>query len=108
MSTNGKRRRWGSSEKLGIVLAGMQGDVEVSDLCRRDGINPVQSYAWKKQLLRSAIRVFEDRRGRPNLPDVPFWLTHYITGLLLGPSRALLSSRSVCTAAVTTLTTAKT
>jgi transposase len=66
MSGNGKRRSWGAQDKLRIVLAGMQPDVEVSDLCRREGINPVQFYAWKKQLLGSAARVFEDRRGRPN------------------------------------------
>jgi transposase len=66
MSGNGKRRSWGAQDKLRIVLAGMQPDVEVSDLCRREGINPVQFYAWKKQLLGSAARVFEDKRGRPN------------------------------------------
>jgi transposase len=64
MSRNGKRRHWGASEKLRIVLAGMQPDVEVSDLCRREGLNPVQFYAWKKQLLGSASRVFADKRGR--------------------------------------------
>jgi transposase len=64
MSGNGKRRRWSASDKLRIVLAGMQGGVEVSDLCRREGLNPVQFYAWKKQLLGSAARVFEDQRGR--------------------------------------------
>lgn len=66
MSENGKRRQWSAQDKLRIVLAGMQPGVEVSDLCRREGINPVQFYAWKKQLLGSAARVFEDRRGRPN------------------------------------------
>ena len=56
----------GRADKLRIVLAGMEPNVEVSDLCRREGLNPVQYYAWKKQLLGSASRVFEDRRGRPN------------------------------------------
>jgi transposase len=65
MSDNGQRRKWGAAEKLRIVLAGMQPGVEVSDLCRREGLNPVQFYAWKKQLLGSADRVFEDKRGRP-------------------------------------------
>ena len=64
MSAEGKRRRWGVADKLRIVLAGMQGDVEVSDLCRREGINPVQFYAWKKRLLGSAARIFEDQRGQ--------------------------------------------
>lgn len=66
MSDNGQRRKWGAAEKLRIVLAGMQPGVEVSDLCRREGLNPVQFYAWRKQLLGSADRVFEDKRGRPD------------------------------------------
>jgi transposase len=66
MGTNGKRRTWSAAEKLRIVLAGMEPDVEVSDLCRREGLNPVQFYARKKQLLGAASRVFEDRRGRPD------------------------------------------
>jgi transposase-like protein len=66
MGEKGQRRRWDAAEKLRIVLAGMQPGVEVSDLCRREGLNPVQFYAWKKQLLGSAERVFEDKRGRPD------------------------------------------
>lgn len=66
MSENRKRRHWSAAEKLRIVLAGMQPGVEVSDLCRREGLNPVQFYAWRKLLLGSADRVFEDKRGRPN------------------------------------------
>lgn len=69
MSTEGKRRSWIAADKLRIVLAGMQSGVEVSDLCRREGLNPVQFYAWKKQLLGSAARVFEDKRGRPDAPQ---------------------------------------
>jgi transposase-like protein len=66
MSDNGGRRKWGAAEKLRIVLAGMHPGVEVSDLCRREGLNPVQFYTWKKQLLGAADRVFEDKRGRPD------------------------------------------
>ena len=59
-----KRRKWTAAEKLRIVLAGMQPDVDVSDLCRREGINPTQYYGWKKQLLSSASKVFDDRREK--------------------------------------------
>jgi hypothetical protein len=38
----------------------MQSGVEVSDLCRHEGLNPVRSYAWKGQLLGAATRIFED------------------------------------------------
>ena len=61
-----KRRKWTAQEKLRIVLAGMQPGVEVADLCRREGINPTQYYGWKKQVLSSAGRIFDDRDGRPD------------------------------------------
>ena len=64
MSENGKRRRWTAAEKLRIVLAGMQAGVEVSELCRREGINPTLYYGWKKKLLSSAGKVFDDQDGR--------------------------------------------
>ena len=66
MSSDRKRRKWSASDKLRIVLAGMQPGVEVSDLCRHEGLNPVLYYAWKKQLLGSAGRIFEERRARPD------------------------------------------
>ncbi|SRR5579872_6505007 len=57
-----KRRTWTATEKMRIVLAGMQANVDVADLCRREGINPTQYYGWKKQLLSSASQVFESSR----------------------------------------------
>jgi transposase len=66
MNANGKRRNWAAADKLRIVLAGMEPNVEVSDLCRREGLNPVLFYSWKEQLLGSAARVFETKKGRPD------------------------------------------
>ena len=64
MSGNGQKRKWAASEKLRIVLAGMQANVDVAELCRREGINPGQYYGWKKQLLSSASKVFESAAGQ--------------------------------------------
>src|SRR5271169_5276125 len=64
MSENGHRRKWLASEKLRIVLAGMQPNVSISDLCRHEGIHVTQYYGWKKQLLSSATRIFEGEPGR--------------------------------------------
>jgi len=64
MSATGKRRRWTAAEKMRIVLAGLDGSMEVSELCRREGIGPAQYYGWKKQLLHSASRVFEGSESR--------------------------------------------
>ena len=61
MSARRKRRRWTASEKLRIVLAGMESGVEVSELCRREGVNPTMYYGWKKKLLSSATKVFEEK-----------------------------------------------
>ena len=59
-----KRRKWSAEEKLRIVLAGMQPGVEVSELCRREGITPTLYYGWKRKLLSAAKEIFDDKRGR--------------------------------------------
>lgn len=61
---SGKRRRRPAEEKLRIVLAGLSGDIEVSELCRREGISPTQYYGWKKQLMSSAGKVFANGPGK--------------------------------------------
>ena len=65
MSRTRKRRRWKAEEKLRIVLAGMETGVEVSDLCRREGINPTLFYGWKKKLLSGAVKIFDESASRP-------------------------------------------
>jgi len=61
------RRKWTATEKLRIVMAGMAKDVDVADLCRQEGISATQYYGWKKQVLSSANKIFEDgrRKKRP-------------------------------------------
>jgi len=61
-----KRRKWRAGEKLRIVLTCMQPGVEVSEVCRREGINPTQFYTWKKKLLASAGQVFDERTKKPD------------------------------------------
>lgn len=58
MSPRGKRKRWSAAEKLRIVLQGLEGTADVSEICRREGVNPTQFYGWRKQLLGSAGKVF--------------------------------------------------
>ncbi len=59
-----KRRKWTAQEKLRIVLTCMQPGVEVSEVCRREGINPTMYYTWKKKLMASASQVFEEKPKR--------------------------------------------
>ena len=64
-----KRKKWPAAEELRIVLTGMRPNVEVSELCRREGINPTQYYGWKKQLLSSATKVFDAADGRSSASE---------------------------------------
>ncbi len=61
-----KRRRWPASEKLRIVLAGLDAHTEISELCRREGISPTQYYTWRNQLLGAADRVFDEKSTKPS------------------------------------------
>lgn len=65
-----KRRSWPASEKLRIVLAGMEPGVEVSEMCRREGIGPTQYYNWKSQLVKSADAVFGKKGATKSEPKV--------------------------------------
>jgi len=56
-----KRRKWTANDKLRIVLTCLQPGVEVSEVCRREGINPTMFYSWKKRLMASAGQVFEEK-----------------------------------------------
>ena len=60
------RRKWSSQEKMRIVLAGLEGGTEVSELCRREGISPTQFYNWKNQLVQSSDQVFGRKTGKPD------------------------------------------
>ena len=62
---SGKRKRWSAAEKLRIVLAGLEPGVEVSDLCRREGLNPTLYYQWKRTLSGAAERIFEKKQSQP-------------------------------------------
>ncbi len=62
-----KRRKWTANEKLRIVLTCLQPGVEVSEVCRREGINPTMFYNWKKRLMASAGQVFEEKPKKRDL-----------------------------------------
>jgi transposase len=62
-----KRRKWTANEKLRIVLTCLQPGVEVSEVCRREGINPTMFYNWKKRLMASDGQVFEEKPKKRDL-----------------------------------------
>lgn len=67
MSERKKRKRWSAEDKLRIVLAGIESGTEISERCRREGINPTQYYSWKKTLLSGAARLFDGEKDKPDV-----------------------------------------
>lgn len=55
-----ERRILRPEEKLRIVLEGMSGTIQVSELCRKHGINTRQFYIWKKKLISSG-EIFHEK-----------------------------------------------
>jgi transposase-like protein len=64
---NGKRRKRSGAEKLRIVLAGLQADTKIAELCRREGITANQFYQWKDRLLGSAAQIFDAKAAGPSV-----------------------------------------
>ncbi len=47
------RKRYGSEEKIRIVLDGLRGEDSIAALCRREGINQNLYYRWSKEFLEA-------------------------------------------------------
>jgi len=47
------RRKFTPEEKVRVVLEGFRREIRVSDLCRREGINPNVYYAWLKEFMEA-------------------------------------------------------
>ena len=56
------RRKYTPEEKIRIVLEGFRREATVSDLCRREGINPANYYSWTKEFMEAG-------KERLALPD---------------------------------------
>ena len=47
------RRKFSAEEKIRIVLEGLRGEIQITDLCRREGIATTLYYRWSKDFLDS-------------------------------------------------------
>src|SRR5271166_6575619 len=64
------RRHYSAEEKIRIVLEGLRGEENISELCRREGIAASMYYGWSKEFLEAG------KWQRPNAlfePGVIHW-----------------------------------
>ena len=59
------RRKYTPDEKIRIVLEGFRREATVSDLCRREGINPANYYSWTKEFMEAG----KERLARNTVRD---------------------------------------
>ena len=65
------RRKYSSEEKIRIVLAGMQGEHSVADICRIEEIHPTQYYKWSKEFLKAGkLRLDGDTKREASTTEV--------------------------------------
>ena len=64
-----ERRVYKPEDKLKIVLEGMSGTIQVSELCRKYDIKPARFYYWKEELLKSSSEIFGNRGRKPDTDE---------------------------------------
>lgn len=47
------RRKFGSEEKIRVVLEGLKGEYNVAELCRKEDVHPTMYYKWSKDFLEA-------------------------------------------------------
>ena len=58
------RRQYSAEEKIRIVLEGLRGEENISELCRREGIAASMYYGWSKEFLEAGKRRLEGDTAR--------------------------------------------
>ena len=63
-----ERRVYKPEEKMKIVMEGLSGTIQVTELCRKYGIGTARFYAWRDKMVENSADIFSDR-GRKRTPD---------------------------------------
>jgi transposase len=58
------RKKYNSEEKIRIVLEGLRGEASISEVCRKEGINPNVYYKWSKEFLEAGKKRLEGNTER--------------------------------------------
>ena len=84
------RKKYSSEEKICIVLEGMRGEENISELCRREGIASNLYYRWSKDFLEAGKkRLMGDTAREANTQEVREPHCHNFSGKSRGPRKVL-------------------
>lgn len=65
------RRKFSAEEKIRIVLEGLRGEIPVTELCRREAIQPTIYYRWSKAFLEAGKNgLVRDTQRNANTDEV--------------------------------------
>src|ERR1700733_10577849 len=67
------RRQYSAEEKIRIVLEGLRGEENISELCRREGIAASMYYGWSKEFLEAGKRRLAGDTARAATSDRGSW-----------------------------------
>ena len=62
------RKHYSAEEKIRIVLEGLRGEENISELCRREGIAASMYYGWSKEFLEAGKRRLAGDTARAATP----------------------------------------
>ena len=65
----GQRKKWTAEEKLKIVLEGMRGDLSISDVYRKHGVNTTLYYTWRDKVYANAEKLFGHGNQKPSFRE---------------------------------------
>lgn len=51
-------KKWTEKTKFEVVLAGIKGQITVSELCTRYGVSQTQYYKWRDTFLSEGVKIF--------------------------------------------------
>ena len=62
-----ERRVFKPEEKMKIVMEGLSGTIEITELCRKYSIATSRFYDWKDKLVKSSANIFYDRGKKEHI-----------------------------------------
>ena len=57
-----KYRQWTSKQKSQIVLEGLSGQIDITQLCQKYQVSQAQYYKWRDQFLQTCHQAFDVKK----------------------------------------------